>query len=204
MQDIQSDGITYVLGKEIVLLDACVLYSAVLRDLLMQLTSDRMFRARWTQKIQAEWSEKLLKNNPTVSRENVSRTLWCMDNMDTNQENRIITGYDHLIDELALPDANDRHVLAAAIRGQATIILTYNTRDFPEEYVLRFGIKIRTPDNFLVELLTLNTEKFCAAIRTIRSRLRKPRKLASEYLDSLAKQRIPKTVSVLRNNEQFL
>ena len=75
MQDIQNDGITYVLNKEIVLLDACVLYSAVLRDLLMQLTSDRMFRARWTKKIQAEWSEKLLKNNPTVSRENVSRTL---------------------------------------------------------------------------------------------------------------------------------
>jgi len=93
--------------------DACVLYPAPLRDLLMYLTGSDLFQARWTDEIHDEWMRSILKNNPEVSHENLDRTRRLM---DAYVDDCLVTGYESLIETLKLPDPNDRHVLAAAIR----------------------------------------------------------------------------------------
>lgn len=83
-----------------VVLDACVLYPAPLRDVLLSLVSAGMFGARWTVRIQEEWQRNLLQNRPEL-KESIPRTV---ELMNEAIEDCLIYGYDRLIDALALPD----------------------------------------------------------------------------------------------------
>ncbi len=69
--------------------------------------------------------------------------------MDKNAEDALVTGYEDLIEGLHLPDLDDRHVLAAAIRGRADVIVTANVRDFPTEILTPFEIERSTRMNLL-------------------------------------------------------
>ena len=95
------------------LYDACVLYPAPLRDLLMHLAMTDLFRARWTDQIHDEWISNLSINRPDLKRRQLERTRRLM---NAHVLDCLVTGYEGLIDKLKLPDPNDRHVLAAAIR----------------------------------------------------------------------------------------
>ena len=94
--------------------DACVLYPAPIRDLLLQLALSDLFRAHWTNDIHDEWTRNVLKNRPDLTAEQLQRTR---ELMDANVRDCLVTGYESLIPSLELPDENDRHVLAAAIRA---------------------------------------------------------------------------------------
>lgn len=104
-------------------LDACVLYPAPIRDLLLSLAVEGLNHARWTDQIQTEWIEKLLQTQPELAREKLERTAALMAQSVLDSQ---IEGYEAIIDSLKLPDPNDRHVLAAAIIGHADAIVTFN------------------------------------------------------------------------------
>ncbi len=115
-----------------VVYDACVLYPAPLRDLLMELALTDLFHARWSEEIHREWIRSVLKNNTKLTESQLLRTK---DFMDANVRDALVTGFESLIPSLTLPDMNDRHVLAAAIRCQADAIVTFNLKDFPSDYL---------------------------------------------------------------------
>lgn len=100
----------------IVLYDACVLYPAPLRDLLMRLALTDLFQARWTDRIHDEWTRNVLGNRPDITPESLAR---CRQLMDEHVPGCLVTGYEALISTLTLPDPDDRHVLAAAVHGRA-------------------------------------------------------------------------------------
>jgi predicted nucleic acid-binding protein len=108
--------------------DACVLYPAPLRDLLMWLALSGRFRGRWSEQIHDEWKRNLLKNRPDLGLEQLNRTSMLM---DLAVPDALVTGHETLIESLALPDPDDRHVLAAAVRCGASVIVTFNEKDFP-------------------------------------------------------------------------
>jgi hypothetical protein len=118
--------------------DACVLYPASVRDLLLRLALTDLSRARWTDRIHDEWIGGVLKQRQDLSRTQLERTR---DLMNQAVPDCLVTAYESLIDGLGLPDPNDRHVLAAAIRCQAGVIVTYNLRHFPEEALAPYGIE---------------------------------------------------------------
>lgn len=64
----------------------------------------------------------------------------------------LTTGYEKLIPALTLPDADDRHVRAAAVRGGARVIVTVNLRDFPDSEFARVGVEGKHPDEFGMNL----------------------------------------------------
>jgi PIN domain len=97
------------------LYDACVLYPAPLRDLLIRLADTGLFRARWTNAIHEEWILNVLENRADLSRERLERTR---DLMNEHILDSLVNDYEELIPMLLLPDENDRHVLAAAIRDR--------------------------------------------------------------------------------------
>src|SRR5690349_13225654 len=116
------------MSKFIVLYDSCVLYPAPLRDLLIRLALTDLYQAKWTKDIHQEWIRNLLKNRPDLSEDKLQKTR---EKMDLHTRDCLVEGYEELIDGLTLPDPNDRHVLAAAIRASAQLIVTYNLSDFP-------------------------------------------------------------------------
>lgn len=117
--------------------DANVLYPSELRNLLMHLALTGLFRAAWSNGVHEEWIVALLRNRPDLTREKLERTRMLM---DQHAMDALVTGYEDLIPVLHLPDPDDRHVLAAAIRGRADVIVTINIRDFPADVLAPFGI----------------------------------------------------------------
>ena len=133
----------------IVLYDACVLYPAPLRDLLMHLALADLFQARWTDAIHDEWTRNVLANRPDLTPESLGR---CRELMDAHVPDCLVAGYEPLIPTLSLPDPDDRHVLAAAIHGGAGTIVTFNLGDFPASALGPFSIEAVHPDEFVVRL----------------------------------------------------
>jgi len=182
----------------VVLFDACVLYPASLRDVLMYLAGSGLFQAKWTDRIHDEWITNLLKNQPEISPEQLAITRRKMDNAVLDS---LVIGYEPLIDTLQLPDPNDRHVLAAAIRAEADLIVTNNLRDFPNNILAPYGIEAITPDEFLIRLIDENAEAVLSTIKRQREHLKNPPKTVEEHLATLEKQGLPQTVAFLREHE---
>ncbi|MBK1614538.1 PIN domain-containing protein [Rubrivivax gelatinosus] len=174
--------------------DACVLYPAPLRDFLMWLALSGRFRARWTAQIHDEWVRNLLKNRPELDPANLQRTV---DLMNQAVPDGLVTGHESLIAGLTLPDPDDRHVLAAAIRCGAGVIVTFNKRDFPTETLAPFGVEVQHPDEFIDNLFDLDQAVVVAAAQKQRSTLKSPPIDAERYLDILRKQGLIQTVKDL-------
>ena len=136
----------------------------------------------------------VLKDNPNLSAERLSRTRTLM-----NEAIRdcLVTGYEDLIDSLELPDPDDRHVLAAAIRAGADVIVTCNLKDFPAMVLAQFEVEAQHPDDFLVGLIDLAPGVVCTAVKRQRSSLRNPAKTADELLSTLESQGLPQSVARL-------
>lgn len=183
-----------------VLLDACVLYPAPLRDLLIELASKGMFRGRWTNKIHDEWINNLLKNRPDLTREQLERTRKLINERVLNC---LVSDYEDFMKVITLPDQNDAHVLAAAIKAEAEMIVTYNTKDFPEKILRKYEIEALHPDTFLRVQLELNLSLVLSSVKNIRERLKKPPVSSSDYLTTLSLH-LPQTVSVLRKYEKLI
>lgn len=177
--------------------DANVLYPAELRNLLMHLAVTGLFRAKWSADVHEEWISSLLKNRHDLTRDKLERTRMLM---DKHAIDALVIGYEDLIPGLQLPDPNDRHVLAAAIRGQANVIVTMNLRDFPSDVLAPFGIEAQHPDEFILHLLDLAPGSVVAAAENHRQGLKNPPKTVSEYLETLERQGLIQTVSVLRES----
>ncbi|MEC4983411.1 MAG: PIN domain-containing protein [Oscillatoria sp. PMC 1068.18] len=179
-----------------VVYDASVLYPAPLRDLLMQLALSDLYRARWTDQIHDEWIRSLLKKRPDLTLEQLTYTR---NLMNSHVRGCLIEDYEQFIPSLTLPDADDRHVLAAAIKGEADVIVTMNLRDFPASALAKFEIEVQHPDDFIVDLIGLKPAAVVEAAKICRNRLQNPPKSVDEYLDTLVKQQLVNSVSLLRN-----
>lgn len=177
--------------------DASVLYPSELRNLLMYLALTGLFRAKWSAAVHEEWIGALLRRRPDLSREKLERTRMLM---DLHAADALVTGYEELIEGLQLPDPDDRHVLAAAIRGRADVIVTANLRDFPAHVLGQFGIEPLHPDDFVLYLFELSPSAVAGAARDHRESLKNPPKTVAQYLDTLESQGLKKAVSALRGH----
>ena len=77
----------------------------------------------------------------------------------------LVYNYEGLLKNLNLPDPNDCHVLAAAIKINADVIVTNNLKDFPEDYLETFGLKVKSADDFLTDIIDLNHEDAIKAFK---------------------------------------
>lgn len=188
-------------GRFTALLDANVLYPAPLRDYLLRLAEEGLYKPKWTEQIQNEWIENLLHNRIDLSKSALDRTKNAMNKAfpDANIDN-----YEKLNESINLPDPGDRHVLAAAIRGKADVIVTSNLKDFPISETSKFDIEVQSPDEFISNLIHLDEDKCLKALDVLVGSLKNPTKSKEEVLDTLANCGISGSVSLLRtapNNE---
>jgi hypothetical protein len=176
--------------------DACVLYSAFLRDFLVRLAvhgrQRGVMRAKWTGRIHREWMRAVRRQNPNVSLAALRRTRQLM---DEHLPGCRVEGYRRWEQRLNLPDADDRHVLAAALACVADVIVTFNTRDFPANTLSPFGVVASEPDPFVVSLVESGIVLSAAAEH--RASLRRPALSAGDYLDALRRNRLSGTADFL-------
>ncbi len=168
-----------------VVYDACLFYPAPLRDLMVRLAQTRRFRARWSQQIQDEWVHTLLHKRPNLDSAQLKRTV---ELINRAVPDCMVTGYEHLINHLELPDFNDRHVLAAAIRADAEAIVTLNVKDFPQNTLDRFEIFARHPDDFVLDLVDLEPGLVTSVAKKQRAALKNPPLGPDGFVDRLRRQ----------------
>lgn len=181
----------------IVVLDACTLYPAALRDVLMRVSLHQLIRARWTDAIHDEWIEAVLRDRKDLTRERLQRTR---ELMDRHAEDSLLTGYEHRMQAIDLPDAGDRHVLAAAIEAKADLILTWNLRDFPDALLSLHGVRAATPDELLSKLIQNSRQEMITLLREARLSLKLPPLTGPEYLATLTHQGLTRTCALLENS----
>ena len=182
-------------GRYTAVLDACVLFSRLQRDVLLSLAHADLYTARWTQEIEREWASSLVEKYPDAA-DKIPRLV---EHMREAIPDCLIVDYAPLITSIQLPDERDRHVLAAAIRGNADAIVSLNTKDFPASVLATFDIEIQTPDQFVLNQIMLNPPKALTAIKKMRERWERPSMLAADMVDLFEKRQLPQTAAHLRD-----
>jgi predicted nucleic acid-binding protein len=181
----------------IAVFDACVFYPGSLRDLLLHLAHLGAVHARWSDDIHEEWICSMLRDHPDLKRSQLETTRKIM-----NEKFRhgCVKNYEHIIDTLDLPDPDDRHVLAVAIRAEASVIVTCNLDDFPQTALAPYNIEAISPDEFIDRLKQMDSHVVVQAACRHRSRLTRPPKTVEEYLATLEEQGLHETVEFLRKH----
>jgi predicted nucleic acid-binding protein len=145
------------------------MYPAPLRDFLLRIAKSGIVRARWSETILDEVFRSILRERPELENK-LTRTRELM--MQAIPD-CMVTGYESLIPSIELPDANDRHVVAAAIRAHAQSIVTFNLRDFPAATLALYDIEAR-PDDFVLDQIDLAPARIIEAVVFQAHALRNP------------------------------
>lgn len=143
-------------------LDTNVIYPIDIRDLLFWFASYDLFTPKWSKHIFDEWENVMTRKKiPSIEIEKrISKAQRAF-------PDALVKNYESLVDSLTLPDQKDRHVLAAAIKTNANVIVTNNIKDFPKEYLSSFGLTAKTADDFLTDTIDLNNELAIEAFRAM-------------------------------------
>jgi hypothetical protein len=175
--------------------DANVLYPAFLRDVLLRLAVADLVAARWTLAIHNEWMRHLRADRPDLSPAKIARVR---ELMDEALPHALVSGYELRMGEIAaLPDADDRHVLAAAVHCGAQYIVTSNVRDFPSLVLQHDDVEARTPGEFVGMLLDADAETVAGVLERHRRGLRAPPMNVAQYREALARNHLADVVERL-------
>ena len=173
-------------------LDASVLYPSVTRSILMHLAAFGTYQALWSDAVHDEWVAALLRNRPDLSPARIARTRALM---DAHVNNATVAGFEPLIATLTLPDPNDRHVLAAAIHGGASVMVSANLKDFPATALAPHNITAEHPDIFISGLIDADPHSALAVFAADRAAMTRPPMTIAEYLVALDAHDLRQTVS---------
>lgn len=183
------------------ILDACVLYPATLRNVLLSLAQAGLYHARWTTTIEAEWAGNLLLDRPDIHPDQLRRIQEMMNEAVPDCQ---VTHFEPLVAGLTLPDPKDRHVLAAAIAGHADAIVTLNLRDFPAETLTAYNIEAQHPDEFVMNQLELREYEALAAIKRMRGRMSNPALTPEAFVKMLEQRGLVQCAQHLRQRVDLI
>lgn len=179
----------------IVVYDANVLYPSTLRDLLIRIGQAGLVQAKWTDEILDEVFSNLIRNRPDLDPDALTRTRALMVRAIRDC---VVTGYEPLVDVVELPDPGDRHVLAAAIKARAQVIVTNNLGDFPEAVLAPWNIEAKAPDDFVLDQIDLDRQAVYGAVQRIADSWRRPPGTVNDVLASLERDGLLESVAALR------
>jgi predicted nucleic acid-binding protein len=173
-------------------LDTNVLYPLLIRDILLWFAYEELFLPFWSKHVLMEWSRVMQRNGLTKT-ESQRRMHMIQDAFPF----AMVRGYESLIEQLDLPDEDDRHVLAAAIRVGADAIITQNLKDFPKSALSSLGIVALNADAFLANLIRNNPTKALRAFNQMVKQRKRPTQSSQEVIKSLRSQGLKQTAELL-------
>lgn len=184
-----------------VVLDTNVLVGALIRNMILSLAEAGIFRPRWsTATINDEFArvfERLYPNQAGIALKQRDAILTAFPEGIAEVEECIVKG-------LSLPDPDDRHVLAAAIKTKASLIVTSNLKDFPLECLAQHEVEAISADDFIADCIDLAGPEAVAALRTMRERLKKPEIDAEGLLTRIEQVGLTQTAILLARFKALL
>lgn len=178
-----------------VVYDANVLYPNTLRDLLVRIAQSGIVQARWTNAILDEMTAALRRNRPDIADDRLTRLR---ELMNKAVRDCLVSGYEPLVEGLKLPDPGDRHVLAAAIKAGAQVIVTRNLKDFPPSDLAAWDIEAKSPDAFVLDQAGINIKAVAASVRQIADSRTNPPESVEDVLSQLERDGLLESVVALR------
>ena len=169
------------------LIDANVLFSLYIRDLILELGISGIFQPLWSPAILEDTHRALNRKGPRFGASFTKQ----VDIMNTVFPESLVTDYEHLLGTIGGVHPSDEHVLAAAIRRQAGALVTFNLRHFPNDMFDSFGIELRHPDDFLLEQSDLAPHKVLAGLARQLVDYDRPHLAGIELAQIFAKNRCP-------------
>jgi predicted nucleic acid-binding protein len=165
----------------IALLDANVLWSAALRDTLLLAAEQGLYRPVWTRAILDEMATSLKRYRPDLDPARLDRTVALM---LQHFPEALVEGYERLVPVMTNAQG-DRHVLAAAVRAGAAVVVTSNVADFPASACAPYGIEVQTPDDFLCDLWDAHPDEMAQVLRTQAAQLVRPAQTTQQVAETL-------------------
>jgi predicted nucleic acid-binding protein len=175
--------------------DANILYPSYLRDLLIRVAQAGLVQAKWTNQILDETFRNLKRNRPDLDPARLDRTRKLMNEVLPDV---LVTGHEPLIGVVELPDADDGHVLAAAIKSHAQVIVTENLRHFPQDKLEPWNIEAQSADDFVLGLIDLSQQTVYAQVQRMADALRNPPGSVDDVLNVLEHNGLVGSVAALR------
>jgi predicted nucleic acid-binding protein len=175
-------------------LDTNVIYPIVIRDLLFWFAFYDLYTPKWSTTIFEEWKNVLIRKGITT--EEAEKRV---QKANSAFPDALVSDYKNLIESLTLPDKNDRHVLAAALKCNADVIVTNNLKDFPDDYLNSFGLKAKSADDFLTDIIDLNQEIALKAFKEMVLNRKNPNMDEFEVLESLRKVGLVDTANYIHS-----
>lgn len=175
-------------------LDTNVIYPIEIRDLLFWFAHYELYTPKWSGHIFDEWEDVMKRKgvNESEAKKRVQRANLAF-------PDAMVSNYSGLIKGLELPDPKDCHVLAAAIKTNANVIVTNNIKDFPLEYLSTFGLSAKTADDFLTDIIDLNPEQAVKAFKQMVLNRRNPDLNEFQVLDILRNRGLKDTADFLHS-----
>jgi predicted nucleic acid-binding protein len=179
----------------IVVYDANVLYPNTLRDLLIRIAQAGLVQAKWTNEILDEMLRALSTNRPDIQPDKLDRLRQLM-----NEAVRdcLVSGYEPLIEELKLPDPADRHVLAAAIKTGAQVIVTSSLKHFPATGLRPWDVEAKSPDDFVLDQVGIDGRTVAACVQQIADSRTRPPQDIEDVLSQLERDGLIESAAALR------
>ncbi len=173
-------------------LDTNVVYPVIIRDLLFWFAYYDLYTPKWSKHIFEEW-KRVMKEKGVTDDEANKRA----EKANQAFPDALVNNYEGLIEHLGLPDEDDRHVLAAAIKTNANVIVTNNLKDFPLEYLKSFGLIAKSADDFLTDIIDLNHEQAITAFKEMVLNKKNPKMDEFEVLNQLRNAGLTDTANYL-------
>lgn len=178
------------------LLDACVLVPVSLADTLLRAAEAELYRPLWSERILAEARVAILDVHPDAPPARVDARLAAMCRAF---EDASVHDWEPLVDGIVLgDDPDDRHVVAAAVRGGASAVVTANVRDFPDEAMSALGLHAVRPDDFLLDLADLDPPTMVEVVWGQATATARPPLTPGQVLDSLDRAGAPEFAAFMR------
>lgn len=182
------------------LVDACTLADTLRRNLLLSLAAAEFFRLRWSTQILDETQaavQKILESKDPATA--AAKGLKSRQSMESAFEDAMVSEFDAYLPSCrGLPDHGDAHVVAAALKTQAHMIVTENLKDFPAAILAPLNLEAKSADAFIADTLSLDVGKAVDAIQQMRERFKKPELTADQLLLEMEARGLLETVDALK------
>ena len=175
-------------------IDTCVLFPAALCDTVLRIAETQAFRPLWSGAVMTELHRNLVKLG--IPSDRVDHRI---DQMTQSFPDAMVTGYESLIDGM-INDHKDRHVVAAAVRAHAEVIVTFNLKDFPDFALAPFDVAAVHPDDFLLDQLDLYPGLTLHALRAQAAAHRREPKTVAGVLAMLERCGVPHFAAEVRRH----
>jgi hypothetical protein len=179
----------------IALYDTDALFPNSQRDLLIRVGMAGLVQAKWTRRIVDDLVAALARRFPLIPQARLDRLR---DLINDSVPDCLVTDYEPLIEPLKLPDPDDRHVLAAAIKAGAQVIVTANIRDFPADYLGAWNVEAKTPDDFLLDQIHIDDKVVFACVQQIVDSRKRHPVTVRDVLSELERSGLVQSVAALR------